>query len=251
MDPFVVLSVAATATSSVWLQTIMLVAPYRHPVLAAQMLACLDAVSGGRLVVGVATGYLESEFQALGVPFEERNDRTDELLEVLPAAWTGDSLDLSGDHFRVFRSSVLPRPVQRPHPKIWIGGNSERALRRVVEWGAGWAPIFVPENQAARVRTRSLSSIAELERRIQELRHMLVAAGRPPSIEVACYLPALDLYPAALPDPGEITSQIENLRDVGVTTCLMSVPGQDLEGFLAAVDWWGEHVLDRLERSPQ
>jgi probable F420-dependent oxidoreductase len=247
MDPFVVLSVAAAVTSAVQLQTILLVAAYRHPILVAKSLACLDTVSDGRLVVGVATGYLESEFQALGVPFDERNERVDELLRALPAAWSGHSLDMATDRFRVMQSSILPRPIQRPGPKIWVGGNSRRALRRVVEFGAGWVPIFVPANGAPRVRTRPLASIEELARRIEELRDLLVAAGRDPTIDVVCYPPALEQYPTALPDPAAVTDQLEELSSLGVTTSLISVPGQDLDEVLAAVGWWGERILNRVK----
>jgi probable F420-dependent oxidoreductase len=247
MDPFVVLSVAAAVTSVVQLQTILLVAPYRHPILVAKSLACLDTVSDGRLVVGVATGYLESEFEALGVPFAERNERADEMLRALPAAWSGNSLNLAADRFRVVQSAILPRPVQRPGPKIWVGGNSRRALRRVVEFGTGWVPIFVPADGAARVRTRPLSSIEELARRIKELRAMLDAAGRDPTIDVVCYPPVLEQYPTALPDPAAVTDQLEQLSSLGVTTSLISVPGQDLDEVLFAVNWWGEHILGRTK----
>jgi probable F420-dependent oxidoreductase len=248
MDPFVVLSVAATVTSTVRLHTVMLVASYRHPVLAAKALACLDAISEGRLVVGVTTGYLEAEFEALGASFAERNFRTDEMLKVMLAAWSGERVELRGDRFRLLESSILPAPVQRPRPKIWIGGNSRRALRRVVEFGDGWVPIFVSDEQAARVRSRPLSSLEELDREIERLREMLVAAGRAPTVDVACYMPVLDQYPTALPDPNAVTSQLEHLDSIGVTTSLISVPGEDLDALLSAIDWWGEHILDHSER---
>src|SRR4051794_40128232 len=128
LDPFVTLAFAAAATSTLRLQTNLFVPAYRHPLLSAKLVATLDVLSGGRVVVGVGAGYLEGEFAALGADFDGRNDVLDAAIRTMRSAWTGQPVDgvLS-----------LPAPVQRPGPPVWVGGNSKRAIRRVVELGDG------------------------------------------------------------------------------------------------------------------
>ncbi|MCP2342529.1 LLM class flavin-dependent oxidoreductase [Actinomadura rupiterrae] len=118
-EPFTTLSWLAGATTRLRLGTTVLVAPYRHPLLVARMATNLQQLSGGRLVLGVGVGWSRQEFDALGVPFEERGRLTDECLETLRTAWSGD---------------------ESP-PPIWIGGNSAAALRRSVQYGDAWHPL--------------------------------------------------------------------------------------------------------------
>ncbi len=161
LDPLVALSFAAAATSTVLLHTNLFIVAYRNPFLAAKGIATLDVLSGGRMVVGLGAGYLEPEFEALGVPFADRNDRMDEALAALQAAWTGESVTLEGAAFHAPGNTMLPRPVQRPRPPLWIGGNSRRALRRAVESADGWSPFPNP----ARVRRAHTHRTARVGRR--------------------------------------------------------------------------------------
>lgn len=140
--PTLMAHVAAYATR-VGLGTNVLVAPYRHPVLAAKMLGTVDAVSGGRLIVGAGTGFVPEEFAALGVAehFADRGAYTDECIEVWKAVWRGGTASFSGRYVS-FRDMVLDPPtVQRPHPPIWIGNLGPRVLRRVAALGDGWHPV--------------------------------------------------------------------------------------------------------------
>ncbi len=147
LDPFVALSFAAAATTTIRVQTHILVLPYRNPLLTAKSVLSLDVLSGGRVILGVASGYLKPEFAALGVDFDERNDLTDEAIDVMRRVWTEDEVAVVGRHFRTRGTTMLPRPPQQPHPPIWIGGNSTAAIRRAVERGAGLGPI--PESGRA------------------------------------------------------------------------------------------------------
>jgi probable F420-dependent oxidoreductase len=137
-EPLVSLTWAAAATTRVGLGTSVLVLPMRHPLVLAKMLATLDLMSGGRLIVGAAVGWLEAEFDALGVPFAERGARSDETIEMLRACWTEDPVSLEGERvaasFKAMRT--LPQPA-RPIP-IWVGGHAEPAFRRAVRLGDGW-----------------------------------------------------------------------------------------------------------------
>ncbi len=149
LEPLVALTWAAAATTRVGLGTTVLVLPLRPPVLLAKMLGSLDLMSGGRLVVGAAGGWLAEEFEALGVPFEERGARTDETLEVLRRCWTDDPIDFEGPAtgMRMKDMRMKPQPG-RPIP-IWVGGHSEPALRRAVATGDGWHGAFQSPEQTA------------------------------------------------------------------------------------------------------
>ena len=140
-EPFVVLSYAAAVTKRVRLLTDVVIVPYRSPFQIAKISASLDQLSGGRLILGLGAGYLEEEFRILGASFEDRGDRTDDAIEVLKRCWTEEWVDVSTPYFEAKDVSISPRPVQRPRPPIWIGGNSWRALRRAVEHADGWSPF--------------------------------------------------------------------------------------------------------------
>src|SRR5256884_3273244 len=115
LDPLVALSFAAAATTRLRLQTNLYIAAYRNPFLSAKAVATLDVLSGGRVILGVGAGYLEPEFAALGVDFEERHELTDEALHAMEAARAGESVALDGRHFTATGNTMLPRPVQSPH----------------------------------------------------------------------------------------------------------------------------------------
>ena len=125
LDPFVALSFAASATTTVRLFTNLCVVPYRNPFLVAKAAMTLDVLSGGRLTLGVGAGYLEPEFRALGVDFDERNELLDEGLVAIKRAWTESGVEMTGRHFEVRGHTMLPRPAQSPHPPIWVGGQLE------------------------------------------------------------------------------------------------------------------------------
>lgn len=182
LEPTVVLAVAAAATTRLRLMTNLLVIGYRNPFLAAKAVASLDALSEGRVVLGTGAGYLREEFAALGVDFERRNEILDEALEVMKAVWRGDSVSLRGAGWVADGHTALPAPVQRPHPPIWIGGNSRRALRRVVRHGDGWIPLYAPAAFARFVRSAPLETPADLRARLDWVRrHAAETGGRPPA----------------------------------------------------------------------
>jgi probable F420-dependent oxidoreductase len=138
LEPLVALTWAAAATERIGLGTSVLVLPLRPPVLLAKMLASLDLMSGGRLIVGAACGWLEEEFGALGVPFEERGVRTDETIELMRRCWTEDPIDAKTAATGVEMVAMRVKPQPERHIPIWVGGHAEPALRRAVEQGDGW-----------------------------------------------------------------------------------------------------------------
>jgi probable F420-dependent oxidoreductase len=160
-DPLVVLSFVAAHTEQLFLGTSVLVAAYRSPAVTAKMTATLDILSNGRLILGLGVGWSADEFAAVGRSIEERNEQADEFIDVLRMLWKAEESHFDGKFYRVPRSVFLPKPAQRSGPPIWIGGNSERALRRVATHGDGWHPtsrIPVAEMTEKIARAREAAS---------------------------------------------------------------------------------------------
>ena len=243
LDPFVALTVAATATKSLRLHTNILVLPYRNPFLTAKAVASLDAVSGGRVLVGAAAGYLEGGFAALGADFDERNAVADEALAAMKQAWRGGSVTMEGRGFRAAGNTMLPTPVQRPHPPIWIGGNSKRAIRRAAEHGQGWSPFPTPGKYAARARTAALHSIDDLRERIAYLREQSERFGRSEALDVNFVPFGARMNSEEALDVAAFRAQVADLESVGVTWLTVGVPGASRREYLDGLARFGEEIL--------
>lgn len=144
-DAIATLGFLAAATTRVRLLSYVWVAPYRHPLATAKAFATLDALSAGRVILGVGAGHLEAEFAALGVPFTGRGAALDEAIDLVRQAFLEEYPSHAGPRWPVQELGIRPRPVQQPRPPIWVGGSSRAALRRAAERGDGWLPQGVPE----------------------------------------------------------------------------------------------------------
>ena len=213
LDPFVALSFAAAATTRLRLQTHILVLPYRNPLLTAKSVLSLDVCSGGRLTLGVGPGYLKPEFFALGADFEQRNEATDEAIDVIRGVLSNDVFAYDSPRFSSRGTTMQPPPAQRPAPPIWIGGNSNAAIHRAAARGDGWVPFPNPASVARTVRTAHLASVEDLAERINRLRDECAAAGRAEPLDVCC----APFTPDA--DAATLRSEIDRLADAGVTWC--------------------------------
>jgi probable F420-dependent oxidoreductase len=243
LDPFVALSFAAMATTTLRIQTHVVVLAYRNPFLTAKAAASLDVLSGGRLILGIATGYLEAEFKALGVDVAERNELTDEAIDAMIEVWRGQSVDIAGRHFSASGQTALPRPVQQPRPPIWVGGNSRRSIRRAVEKADGWLPFPAPARMARRVRTAALESIEDLSERLAYARSHAETIGRSAPLDV-CFVPfgfQLGAEPDASPD--EFIEGCSALEALGVTWLTLAFPARSRSEYLERVDRFGDEVL--------
>jgi probable F420-dependent oxidoreductase len=230
-DPFVALGYVAGVTKTLRLMTYLTVIPYRNPFLSAKSMASVDVLSGGRSIFVLGTGYLRSEFAALGVDFEERNAIFDEALLVMREAWTADEVRHEGTHFRAYGVTHTPKPVQKPHPPLWLGGNAAVVRRRVAEWAQGWAPLLGGPELLQTARTRSISGLDELAALIAGVRDDCAAAGRDPSL-----LDFVSGNPEPLPDGASDEQRIDatgRLAEIGVTWTSLPVPRASFE---AAID---------------
>lgn len=139
--------VLAGATERIKLLTYVLVLPYRNPVMLAKEVATLDFLSGGRVTLGVAVGHLEREFEILDVPFRERGLLSDEYIEAMKELWTAEEPSFKGRTVRFENVVFEPKPIQKPHPPLLIGGNSRPAMRRAARLGDGWLPWLVTREE--------------------------------------------------------------------------------------------------------
>ncbi len=144
LDPLGALTYAAAHTRRIGLGTSVLDMPYYNPVMLARNLTTLDVFSGGRLRVGLGQGWSQDEFDATGASMKTRAGRADEFLQVLHAIWKTDPAEFNGKHFRLPKSIIQPKPVQKPHPPIYLAAFSSPALKRIATLGDGWNPVAIP-----------------------------------------------------------------------------------------------------------
>ncbi|MCE2463528.1 MAG: LLM class F420-dependent oxidoreductase, partial [Dehalococcoidia bacterium] len=200
-----VLSFLAGQTRTIRLVTSVIIVPHRNPLVAAKALATLDVLSNGRLVVGIGAGWMREEFEALDLPpFEERGAVTDEYVRAFKELWTSETPTFEGKYCRFSDITFLPKPVQKPHPPIWVGGESPRALRRTAELADGWYPLGANPNFP-------LEKPEQLAAAISRLASYAEKAGRDPSdIEIIHWIPRYDLN-----KDGEALSNGERLPFTG------------------------------------
>jgi probable F420-dependent oxidoreductase len=242
LDPFVGLATFAAATTRIRLVTHLIVVPYRNPLLLAKSMTSLDVVSGGRATYVLGTGYLRSEFAALGVDFTERNELFDEAIEVLQGIWATDALAYEGRHFTAVGATMTPGPVQRPHPPLWVGGNSTMARDRVARWGQGWSPMQGSPVLARTARTAVIESDDDLVRMIADLAERLAAHGR--SVD------DIDIHASSAGSGAASTEPridaLSRLSEVGVTWSNASISHTSVSEALEQLQQFGEEVVAKL-----
>ena len=167
LDPLETLTFVAAHTRRIALGTSVLNLPWYNPVLLARRLTTLDILSAGRLRVGFGIGWSPDEYEAVGVTWEERGKRADESIKVLKKIWTTDPVEFQGKYYRIPKSVIGPKPVQKPHPPIYMAAFSPSALKRVGTEANGWFPVGIP-----------LSGVGSI---FDEIRSMAKNAGRDPS----------------------------------------------------------------------
>jgi probable F420-dependent oxidoreductase len=228
LETFSILGVVAGATERLRLVTSVLVLPYRNPVLTAKMVASLDVLSGGRVTLGVGTGWLKEEFEALDSPaFNERGVVTDEWITIFKQLWSQSPASFEGRFYRYSDVRCEPFPVQKPHPPIWVGGHSRAALRRTARHGDGWHPVGA-------VAASPLPP-QEMRVHLDTLKRLTDAEGRDFSALTISY--KAPLYDAGMPSPDgsrrlfsgtaeDIASDIRTFAEIGVHELIFDFRGQ-------------------------
>jgi probable F420-dependent oxidoreductase len=207
LDPFVTLTAAAAATTTLRLGFGIMLLPQRDPITTAKAIASLDYVSGGRVEVGLGAGWNVPEVENHGTPFGQRFGVMRERAEAMKAIWTEDEATYHGTHVNFDRITSWPKPVQKPHPPLWIGGTGEKVIDRVLRYGDGWFPN-TRENLGPR--------IAELRRRGEE-----AGRGRIPVTHFGTPIDA---------------AVVDELAEAGVDRVLFMVPSGDADEVRSAAD---------------
>jgi probable F420-dependent oxidoreductase len=220
-DPLLPLAFAAAVTKRLRLATGILILPQRHPIYVAKEVATLDVLSGGRVILGIGVGWLSEEFDALGVPFDERAARTRESVRAIRSLWRETPEPFEGRFFRWPALESNPKPVQRPGVPIVVGGHTDLAARRAARYGDGFFP--------------GVRDAARLEKLLGVLREECARAGRKADeIEITAGAGHMDL------------DTVRALADKGVARIVMAPPGFDQEAVTRGLHEIGDRILARV-----
>lgn len=242
-EPLAALNFLAGCTQRVRLGTHVLILPYRNPVLTAKILATLDVLSGGRVILGAGVGWMEEEFQALGLDtFAERGAVTDEYIQLYKELWTNDEPVFHGKYYQLSGSGFQPKPVQKPHPPIWIGGHTSPAIRRAARFGDGWMPIGL--------RPPAILEPEEMAAKIALLRSQTRRAGRPEASVSVTF--STDVIFNKAPGssrrtmsgrPEQIAADLRQYQDLGVSNFILSFPAQTVAGLQESMEQFSRYVM--------
>ncbi|MEZ5596826.1 MAG: LLM class F420-dependent oxidoreductase [Pseudomonadales bacterium] len=189
LDPFVALSLAAGATTRILLGTAIVILPQHDPINCAKAVATLDLVSGGRVLFGIGAGWNEPELRNHRTEPSTRFRLMRERVEAMKALWTNEVAGYDGEFVRIEPSWQWPKPVQKPHPPIFVAGASPNVIRRVAIYGDGWLPVVVP--QASDITPGRMTPLAELRDMVPRMRELAAEKGRPaPRVVVSGYFDA-------------------------------------------------------------
>jgi probable F420-dependent oxidoreductase len=250
LDPLESLTFVAAHTSRIALGTSVLNMPFHNPLILARQLATLDVLSAGRLRVGLGLGWSEDEFEAAGASLKDRGRRADEFIRVLKAVWTTDPVAFDGEFFRIAPSIVEPKPVQRPHPPIYLAAFAPGSMARVGRLADGWNPVAIPAE--------------EMGRMMDEIRATARAAGRDPDRLELIVRANLEVVEAPLGDGraiftgslDEIEQDIRAVRAIGATELVFdpiyspdSLSAEGFFGHLERIPWLVQRATGGLAQT--
>jgi len=243
LETMTLLGYLAACSETVKLGSTVIILPYRNPVVQAKMFASLDVLTNGRMICGVGVGWLEKEFEILGVPYAERGPMTDEFLEIFIALWTQPEPVFHGRFYHVEGIQFYPKPIQKPHIPIWVGGHTRRALRRTAKYGDCWhttrqTPDFVAQN------------LPYLHRQIEE-------AGRDPaSVSISLKFTDIGLGEGSSVRSGgaiigttqEIIDDVHYCRELGIDQLTYDFRVEGIDQSILVMEHLADRVLPVAER---
>ena len=216
-DPFICLAIASATTSKIMLGTSICLVPEHNPLIQAKQIAALDFHSGGRFIFGIGTGWLREETEIMGGDFDHRWTQAREAIEAMKELWTKDEAEYHGHYYDFPPVKVFPKPAQKPHPPVFLGGAAKNVFKRVVSYGDGWMPVrATPES--IRAGRATLDELAD-------------AAGRDPeSIQIL-------VYGASSRD------EIKQMEDAGATMATVRLPSTESGEALSGLEQLAEEML--------
>jgi probable F420-dependent oxidoreductase len=227
LEPLTALALVAGVTERIALGTTVLVLPHRHPLLAAKMLATLDHLAPGRVILGAGVGWMREEIEALGGPYDRRGAWSDEAIHVMRTCWRDERAAHAGEFFRFDALACRPAPARGTIP-IWIGGHTPRALRRVAELGDGWHAAF--------------PTPAALKDELAHLRAACAKAGR----DVATLTISARVGLSAKKPSADLLGEVKALRDLGVAHVIVEPAARDLGSMASAIERFADEVGAKL-----
>ena len=237
LDVFTVLSHVSALTRRVKLGTTVMVTPYRNPLVAAKIVATLDLLSEGRVILGVGAGGAPDEFAALRVPESQRGVRTNEYLAAMVELWTSDPASFRGRFASFNGVRFAPKPAQKPHPPLWVGGRSDAALRRAVRFAQAWHPTSM-----------ALETLRERMARLQELS---AEAGRnaPPittihqPVELGSEVAVSTVRRLGHGSPAQVAGDLTAYADMGIPMMVCNFRGPGTDEIRRAMDIFARRVM--------
>ena len=233
-EPLTVLTYVAAKTSTIGLGTSVLVLPYHNPIRLAKVAATLDVLSGGRMMLGVGVGVIEEELEAMGSPFAERGAITDETIAIMKELWTKEDPSYLGKYHSFSGMKFTPKPVQKPHIPIIIGGTSKAAIRRAARSGAAWHPTAL--------------SPEVLAQGMEYLKEQVVTAGRDPSeveVSVSAAIGSTHNHNrySLGEDPEEVLERAQKYQEMGVGRLVVSPNTRDQSQLRPIMEMIAEVVI--------
>jgi len=243
LEPLAALNFIAGCTKRIRLGTHVLIIPYRNPVLTAKILSSLDVLSGGRVILGAGVGWMEEEFQAMGLDtYKERGAVTDEYLQLYKELWTSENPSFDGKYYQISGSGFEPKPAQKPHPPIWIGGHTGPAIRRAAKYGDGWMPIGL--------RPPAILDPEELGGKVAQLRKLTVEAGRPEDAVDLTFSTSVVFNDSIgssremmQGQPEQIAADIRQYQDLGVSNFIIGLQGNTVPELQENMERFSREVM--------
>ena len=247
LDIMSVVSFLAAITSRIRLITSVLVAPHRPALLTAKMITSADVLSGGRLTIGLGTGWMQEELEALGAPpYRDRGNVTDEYIDVFRKVWKEERPSFKGHYCNFSPILFAPKPVQKFGPPIWIGGESPAAIKRTVQRGDGWYP-------ASHNPRFMLDTAPKYRNASAKLKNIAESFGRDPNSLDLGYCFVRPINPIEQKSNGgrdiltgstdTILNDIENFANAGVQTLICNIGGGDINEILDRITWLGQEIV--------
>ena len=246
LEPFTLLAYVAAVTRTIKLGTTVIILPYRNPIVQAKMLACLDVLSGGRLICGVGVGWLEKEFQVLQASYKDRGAVTDEYLQIFKILWTEAEPAFAGRFYAFDGIAFYPKPLQKPYPPIWVGGHTRRAIRRAARGGDAWHP------------TRQTPEF--VARHLPDLRAEAEAIGRDPrevtiSLKRSLHFTDIGLSGDVLRQSGggltgttqEVLDDVRRCQDIGIEQLTFDFRTGRVDEMVAIIEHFAAAVMARVQ----
>ncbi|MDP6714990.1 MAG: LLM class F420-dependent oxidoreductase [SAR202 cluster bacterium] len=239
IEPLTSMSFVAGSTTTLKLGFSVLILPLRHPVLNAKMISTLDVLSGGRVIFGAGIGWMPEEFEGMAADFHARGSVMDEHIEMFKTLCGEDGATYQGEHFQVSGKTFYPKPIQKPHPPVWVAGNSRAAMRRAVRHGDGWFPIS--------------HRVEEFIEGKESLREICEAEGRDPdSVTTALSLSLRLGRSVSTPDGNrqplsgamfQISDDVRRYEEAGLDHLIFSVSVSDRDIALDSIKRFADEII--------